>query len=53
MTVNVRFDGVKHFEFTNEIAMFDLLELPLVHGWLYDPQVSRIVSLGKVTKGTA
>ena len=37
--VNVRFHDVKGFEFTDEIAIFDLLDISLVHGWLIDPQV--------------
>ena len=36
--VNVRFDGVRSLEYTGEIAVFDLLGIDLVHGWLYDPQ---------------
>lgn len=36
--VNVRFHDVKGFEFTDEIAIFDLLDISLVHGWLVDPQ---------------
>ena len=39
--VNVRFHDVKGFEFTDEIAIFDLLDISLVHGWLVDPQVQR------------
>jgi hypothetical protein len=35
--VNVRFTDVNAFEFTGETAIFDLLRLPLVHGWLVDP----------------
>lgn len=27
-------------QFTNEVAVFDLLDIGLVHGWLCDPQVS-------------
>lgn len=38
--VNVRFHHVKAFEFTNEISIFDLVDISLVHGWLVDPQVS-------------
>ena len=37
--MNVRFDSVKGFEFTSEIVIFDLLNVPLYHGWLPDPQV--------------
>ena len=40
MDVNVRFTGIDAFEFTDEVAIFDLLGMPLVHGWLVDPQVS-------------
>ena len=35
--MNVRFTDVRAFEFTGETAIFDLLRLPLVHGWLVDP----------------
>ena len=35
--MNVRFTAVDAFEFTGETAIFDLLRLPLVHGWLVDP----------------
>lgn len=37
--VNVRFDSIRGFEFTRETAIFDLLDIRLVHGWLVDPQV--------------
>ena len=37
LDVNVRFTAVDAFEFTGETAIFDLLRLPLVHGWLVDP----------------
>eukprot|EP00887_Chlorella_sp_A99_P005413 scaffold1.g5413.t1 len=36
--VNVRFHDIQGFEYTNEITVFDLLGIPLVHGWLVDPQ---------------
>ena len=42
--VNVRFHHVKGFEFTDEIAIFDLLDISLVHGWLVDPQVQSAIS---------
>ncbi len=38
LDVNVRFDGVRSIEFTGETAVFDLLGIDLVHGWLVDPQ---------------
>ena len=37
--VNVRFDSIRGFEYTEEIAVFDLFNIELVHGWLIDPQV--------------
>ena len=41
--VNVRFHDVKGFEFTDEISIFDLMDISLVHGWLVDPQVTGAV----------
>lgn len=35
--VNPQFSGIKAFEFTTEVSLFDLLDISLVHGWLYDP----------------
>uniref|UniRef100_A0A8C3NSD8 Ubiquitin carboxyl-terminal hydrolase n=1 Tax=Cyanoderma ruficeps TaxID=181631 RepID=A0A8C3NSD8_9PASS len=39
LDVNVRFTGVSDFEYTPECIVFDLLNIPLYHGWLVDPQV--------------
>lgn len=39
LDVNVRFTGVADFEYTPECIVFDLLDIPLYHGWLVDPQV--------------
>ncbi|EFN59098.1 hypothetical protein CHLNCDRAFT_137880 [Chlorella variabilis] len=36
--VNPRFTDTRGFEFTREAAVFDLLDIQLVHGWLVDPQ---------------
>lgn len=36
--MNVRFQKVTDFEFTDELSVFDMLGINLVHGWLYDPQ---------------
>lgn len=41
--VNVRFHDVKGFEFTDEISIFDLMDISLVHGWLVDPQVTLVM----------
>ena len=40
LDVNVRFTGVTDFEYTPECIVFDLLDIPLYHGWLVDPQVT-------------
>lgn len=34
--LNVRFSGIMAFEYTSECSVFDLLRVPLVHGWLMD-----------------
>ncbi|XP_017233921.2 uncharacterized protein LOC108207969 [Daucus carota subsp. sativus] len=36
--VNINFKGITEFEFTRESAIFDLLDIPLYHGWIVDPQ---------------
>ena len=38
--VNVQFKSVTSFECTSEVAVFDVLRIPLLHGWLPDPQVN-------------
>ncbi|XP_073922181.1 ubiquitin carboxyl-terminal hydrolase MINDY-2 isoform X3 [Castor canadensis] len=43
LDVNVRFTGVRVFEYTPECIVFDLLDIPLYHGWLVDPQIDDIV----------
>ncbi|KAG2470659.1 ubiquitin carboxyl-terminal hydrolase MINDY-2 isoform X1 [Polypterus senegalus] len=43
LDVNVRFTGVRVFEYTPECIVFDLLDIPLYHGWLVDPQTDDIV----------
>ncbi len=40
MTVYVLCDSVSGFEFTRETGVFDLVGVPLCHGWLVDPQNS-------------
>ena len=34
--MNVKFHNAHAFEPTPEVAVFDLLGIPLVHGWLMD-----------------
>ncbi|KAH6778974.1 hypothetical protein C2S52_010211 [Perilla frutescens var. hirtella] len=36
--VNLKFRRIGDFEFTPECAIFDLLDIPLYHGWIVDPQ---------------
>ncbi|XP_067832083.1 ubiquitin carboxyl-terminal hydrolase MINDY-1 isoform X1 [Heptranchias perlo] len=43
LDVNVRFTGVGDFEYTPECIVFDLLNLPLYHGWLVDPQSTEVM----------
>ncbi|XP_030434889.1 ubiquitin carboxyl-terminal hydrolase MINDY-2 isoform X4 [Gopherus evgoodei] len=43
LDVNVKFTGVRVFEYTPECIVFDLLDIPLYHGWLVDPQIADIV----------
>ncbi|KAG2202398.1 hypothetical protein INT47_008869 [Mucor saturninus] len=38
LDVNVQFDSIHGFEPTAELAMFDLFNVDLVHGWVADPQ---------------
>ncbi|KAF5797526.1 putative MINDY deubiquitinase [Helianthus annuus] len=38
--VNLKFTRISDFEFTRECAIFDLLDIPLYHGWIVDPQDS-------------
>ncbi|KAF5187759.1 Ubiquitin carboxyl-terminal hydrolase mindy-1 [Thalictrum thalictroides] len=38
LDVNVQFRKIDDFEFTRECAIFDLLNIPLCHGWIVDPQ---------------
>lgn len=44
LDVNVKFSGVSDFEYTPECIIFDLLNIPLFHGWLVDPQLHDVVS---------
>ncbi|XP_012791555.2 ubiquitin carboxyl-terminal hydrolase MINDY-2 [Sorex araneus] len=43
LDVNVKFTGVRVFEYTPECIVFDLLDIPLYHGWLVDPQTDDVV----------
>lgn len=50
LDVNVRFTGVTDFEYTPECIVFDLLDIPMYHGWLLDPQSPETVAaVGKLS----
>ncbi|NXO77507.1 MINY1 hydrolase, partial [Sitta europaea] len=50
LDVNVRFTGVSDFEYTPECIVFDLLNIPLYHGWLVDPQnPEQVQAVGKLS----
>ena len=38
--VNVSFQDIRGFEFTQDTVIFDLLDVRLLHGWLVDPKVN-------------
>ncbi|ORZ06716.1 hypothetical protein BCR42DRAFT_427072 [Absidia repens] len=38
LDVNVQFSSIHDFEPTEELALFDLFDVDLVHGWIIDPQ---------------
>ncbi|CAM9285749.1 unnamed protein product [Ectocarpus sp. 6 AP-2014] len=38
LDVNVRFNSVRGFEFTEEMAAFDMSGVTLLHGWILDPE---------------
>ncbi|XP_077363861.1 ubiquitin carboxyl-terminal hydrolase MINDY-1 [Festucalex cinctus] len=50
LDVNVRFTAVTDFEYTPECIVFDLLDIPLYHGWLVDPQSPEMAAaVGKLS----
>mmetsp|Transcript_10256 Transcript_10256/g.33889 ORF Transcript_10256/g.33889 Transcript_10256/m.33889 type:complete len:551 (+) Transcript_10256:107-1759(+) len=38
LDVNVKFNAVDAFEYSEDLLLFDLLNVRLLHGWLLDPQ---------------
>ncbi|GJX65731.1 ubiquitin carboxyl-terminal hydrolase MINDY-1 isoform X1 [Tanacetum coccineum] len=44
INVNLKFTRIDDFEFTRECGIFDLLDIPLCHGWIVDPQDSDTAS---------
>ncbi|BDA48380.1 probable ubiquitin carboxyl-terminal hydrolase MINDY-2 [Coccomyxa sp. Obi] len=44
LDVNILYHDIKGFEYTDVVAIFDLLDIQLVHGWLVDPQDKETVA---------
>lgn len=42
LDVNIRFTGITDFEYTPECIIFDLLRIPLYHGWLPDSELTEL-----------
>ena len=36
LDINVHFGGPRRYEFTQDTLLFDVLDVPLLHGWIYD-----------------
>jgi len=47
--VNPRFHSTKAFEFTDEVAIFDLLDVSLFHGWIVDPEDEASAVIGQMS----
>lgn len=45
LDVNVQFNSITSFEYTSEMIIFDLLNISLYHGWIYDPDDKDTVSV--------
>ena len=45
LDVNVRFNSIRGFEFTEEMAAFDMSGITLLHGWIVVPEDKRTVRL--------
>ncbi|OZC09882.1 hypothetical protein X798_02988 [Onchocerca flexuosa] len=45
LDVNIHFTGVKRFEYTPACALFDILNIPLVHGWIIDQSDQELLKL--------
>ncbi|KAF8032937.1 hypothetical protein BT93_D1737 [Corymbia citriodora subsp. variegata] len=50
--VNIKFRRIDDFEFTRECAIFDLLDIPLYHGWIVDPQDDAAMAIGSKSYNT-
>ncbi len=48
LDVNVRFNSVRGFEYTEEMATFDMTGITLLHGWILDPEDKQTVRWVKI-----
>jgi hypothetical protein len=48
--INVYFNSINGFEPTAELALFDLFNVDLVHGWVVDSEVSEMRRLQRKGK---
>ncbi|KAG8232562.1 hypothetical protein J437_LFUL008700, partial [Ladona fulva] len=53
LNVNIKFNGVKNFEYTTGCIIFDLLDIHLYHGWLPDPQSPEASIFGSLSYNQA
>lgn len=47
LDVNIRFQKITDFEYTDELSVMDMLGINLVHGWLCDPQDTKTAAVIK------
>ena len=45
LDVNVKFNAVDAFEFSEDMLLFDIMHIRLVHGWIIDPADTRVSSI--------
>ena len=45
--INIKFSGCSKFEYTAEIALFDIFHIRLFHSWVVDPQ-DKVVSTYRI-----
>jgi len=49
LDINVRFSEPEAFEFTTEVAMFDVYGIRIVHAWTVDPQMTGLAFIREQT----
>jgi len=48
MDINVRFRGIYDYEHTQELALFDVAQIDLVHAWVFDDTYQRLFQRHKM-----